>query len=300
MKTSKVTIFTFLAMFVGFTSCKKDNNDSPQPDQLTVEGTWKMSSIVLEAVKNGKVVYSATAKAGTDFYQKYLQFTADGKFSSTDADNLPREIIGGSYTLVNDQLTIVSKDDEGEDTDLFKVTRSGNTIELRIDDFIDEDSFLSSPGDDEEIDADQLNIVVKLEKTEEDPSKAVHVIIGTWTVNEAKIEGLLDGEVKGSETLTVADGLEASVYAFQSDGSLTVTTTYEDETEVEKGTYSIEDGIVTLILEDDDERNYPEFAIVGNKLTLAIYDTIDSDFSELLDGDYDSYNIIISLNRTLL
>lgn len=305
MKTFRILLLTCLTATVAFTSCKKDNNTEKPDDKLELVGTWKMKEQKMEAMKDGKVVETLTEKLGVDFHNRYMQFAAGGQVTFTDGDELPVDVQKGTYTLKDDELHLVMEDEDDREELIFKVSRKGDALSLNVSldltDFEDvDDSFGMDYGDDV-VDADVINVIMNLEKTEEDPTQVKHVILGAWNINQAEIQGLVDDEVVHSEIITVGDGLEESSYVFNADGTVTITTAGEDddEDEVSTGTYVIDDGLVIIDLDDEDEVDYLAFAYDGQKLTLTQSNLSLEDLFDITDefDEYESYNLILTLSK---
>ena len=303
MRTFRILLFTCLTAAVGLTSCKKDNDNAAKPDDASeLVGTWKMKEQKMEGIKDGKTVLTEIETAGEEFHYRYMQFTADGAVTITDGDELPIEVEKGTYTLKGDKLLVVITDEDGTDEVLFNVSRKGNALtlqgELDFSDFDDDDDFgFDIEGD--VIDIDIIRVNMNFEATREDPAKTQHIIFGSWAIEQAEIQGLIDDEVEYSETIKVADGLDASVYTFKADGTMTIFTPGEED-ETSSGTYFINDGTLIIDLDDEEEMDFLAFAFDGQKLTLTEnFLSIDDlfDVTDELGDDYESYNLILTLSK---
>lgn len=306
MKTFKILFVTCLIASLGLSSCKKDKDEDRPDDRIELTGTWKLKDQKMEALKDGKVIVTETEKAGEDFHYLYFQFTADGKVTRTDGDALPIDVQKGTYTLKGNELHLLLEDDEDDDMDelFFTVSRQGDALsfqlQLDLDDFIDDDYDDDFYDIDDGIDADLIRIQMNLEKTNEDPAQVKHVILGSWELQQVEIQGLIDYEVVDSETMTIADGLDASTYVFNADGTVTMTSRDEDENEdeVATGTYMIADGQLIIDLDEDDLDIF-EFAFDGQNLTLTQSNLSAEDLFDFTDEfeEFESYNVILTLKK---
>lgn len=306
MKTFKILFVTCLIASLGLSSCKKDKDEDRPDDHIELTGTWKLKDQKMEVLKDGKVIETETEKIGEDFHYHYFQFTADGKVTRTDGDALPTDVQKGTYSLKGNELHLLLEDEEDDDMDefFFTVSRHGDALsfqwQLDLADFIDDDDDFYDIDD--EIDADQIRIQMNLEKTNEDPAQVKHVILGSWELQQIEIQGLIDYEVVDSETMTIADGLDASTYVFNADGTVTMTSRDkdedEDEDEVATGTYTIEDGQVIIDL-DEDNLDIFAFAFDGQNLTLTQKNLSAEDLFDFTDEfeEFESYNVILTLKK---
>lgn len=305
MKTFKILFVTCLIASLGLSSCKKDKDDDRPDDRIELTGTWKLKDQKMEALKDGKVIETETEKVGEDFHYQYFQFTADGKVTLTDGDALPIDVQKGIYILKGNELHLLVEDEEDDDMDefFFIVSRQGDALsfhlQLNLDDFIDDDDNDFYDIDDD-IDADQIRIQMNLEKTNEDPAQVKHVILGSWELQQIEVQGLIDYEVVDSETMTIADGLDASTYVFNADGTVTMTSRDEDEDEdeVATGTYTIANGRLIIDLDEDDLDIFT-FAFDGQNLTLTQNNISAEDLFDFTDEfeEFESYNVILTLKK---
>ena len=301
MNTIKRLLSLCFIAAVAFGSCKK-SDDNPRPDdQIDVIGTWKLKEHKLEGLKDGKVIETEVGTAGKDFQNWYMQFAGDGVVQIIDSDEFPEpEIEKGRYSLKEGTLQVIVDDSVID----FQVIRKGNALTLvgeldwgDLDDLDDFDFDFDVEIEYEGIDVDIVRVSMTLEKTDEDPMKVEHFLLGSWTIEQAVVEGVIDWEVAGSETITVADGLTPSVYDFKSDGTVTITDP-EDE-EVRSGTYNVGWGEITIDLDGEDEDDQFRYAFDGPRLILTQQRVSAEDLFDFIDefDEYDFYNLLLTLSK---
>jgi hypothetical protein len=121
-KINLATLALLLLVLASFSSCKKDDDDTPIQQQ-GIEGKWNVTSFVLDDVEIKGIIIAASEME----FDADNSTTGDFSWSITYKDN-SNDTVTGEYVVVGDKIHLDSHGDEVLEYDL-KLT--DNSLEIR-------------------------------------------------------------------------------------------------------------------------------------------------------------------------
>ena len=307
MKITNLTLLACFTILLGLVSCKKDKKDDPTPEEQGIAAMWKLSSVKMEGLYEGKVVITETLLVGQDFHHNYIQFTSEGNFKSIDADDYPIEVSTGTYKVQNDEIMIIDDDDDSSEADIVHFKRTGDKLELTMNERLEYIDGLEAKLRNamEDVKIDELKFVHSYEKTDDNPMTVTNMIIGTWQLKQVEYQGLINDDEAGKSIILDAgtDGApDVVLLSFSTDGKVKRTSKDEEQNIEEVGTFTITDGIVTMNIDgDDDEDGLAIFKVDGEQLVLLDEFVAASEIEVEIPGDveYEMYNVLFHFTKLL-